>query len=320
MGANLSDSDLIGAYLSGADLRDSDLSGANLREVNLSDSDLSDSDLSDSDLSRANLSGSGLIGADLRDSDLIGAYLSGTDLIGADLSDSDLARSNFSDANLRGVDLSCSNLSNANLRDADLSNANLSNTNFSGANLSGANLSNANLLNSKLRNALLTRACIQDWKINAETDFAGVVCEYIYLKASQQERRPLTENFGLDEFAALVQTSLESIDLIFVDGIDWRAFLQSFQKLCSQFGDQAIGIQAIERKGEELIIRLEGSLAVDKSVIETTAKENYSRELQRMEASYKAQLQTQEDQLQHERQRNSQLLRIVEVMSEHTGP
>ena len=71
--ANLSRSDLSGAYLYGANL-----SGANL--------------------SRSDLSGAYLYGADLSRADLSGAYLYGADLSGADLSGADLSRADHLDA------------------------------------------------------------------------------------------------------------------------------------------------------------------------------------------------------------------------------
>ncbi|PHM05674.1 hypothetical protein [Nostoc sp. 'Peltigera malacea cyanobiont' DB3992] len=64
-----------------------------------------------------------------------------------------------------------------------------------------------------------------------QTNFTDVICDYIYLRQEQQERRPSSGNFSYGEFAQLFQKSLETLDLIFRNGIDWDAFAYSFKKL-----------------------------------------------------------------------------------------
>ena len=76
--ADLSETDLDGAWLSGADLRKADLS-----ETWLSGACLSGADLRGANLAGANLTEAYLRGADLRGADLPEAYLRGADLTGA---------------------------------------------------------------------------------------------------------------------------------------------------------------------------------------------------------------------------------------------
>ncbi|NET86392.1 MAG: CHAT domain-containing protein, partial [Moorea sp. SIO1F2] len=117
----------------------------------------------------------------------------------------DLIKINLTGANLRRANLSNVNLSKANLTGANLSHADLSNVILSGANLTGANLSHANLseadlveanltavqaLNTNFKKAFLTGACIQNWNINRATNLDGIICYYVYLRDSKQERRP----------------------------------------------------------------------------------------------------------------------------------
>jgi hypothetical protein len=162
-----------------------------------------------------------------------------------------------------------------------------------------------------------------------------VICEYFYLKhewSSEEtkyvfsDRRPSDPNsiFAPGEFTKLFQKALETVDLIFVDGIDWKAFFLSFQELRSQYDDENISIQAIEKKsGGAFVIRLEVSPGADKAAIEKQAKELYERERQLLEVRYQSQLQAKDAQitiyqewLNTERQRNTDLTGIVKTMAD----
>lgn len=276
----LIESDLSNATLVGATLRSAKLSYANLSDADLSDADIIGSHLAESKLIKANLTGSKIIGADLTSADLTNAELNSADLSYSDLTKANLFKANLSNAScveskLINTDLCSSSLRGANLRAADLYEANLC----------GADLIQSVVLRTNFRHTNLTGICIQDWNINSETNFNDVVCDYIFLKWDQQERRPLNGNFGPGEFTALIGKTLETIDLIFVDGIDWQAFFQSIQQLRSQFGDQEIGIQAIEKKdGGAFVVRLEAPPEADKGAIESVQKELYNTQLQLREA------------------------------------
>jgi uncharacterized protein YjbI with pentapeptide repeats len=333
---DLSDADLSGANLSGADLSDANLSGATL-----SGADLSGANLNGSNVSYANLSGASLSGADLSNAHFNDAILCYVNFNGANLCFADLSHADINGADLSYADLSYADLDGTRLSDADLSYADLNGADLSDADLSGADFRHAkaiatSFLNSDLTSATLTGACIQDWNINSGTRLDDVKCEYVYLKGecvywkAEQEkqyilsdRRPSDPNtfFSPGEFAQLFQKALETVDLIFADGIDWQAFFQSFQELRSQYDDENLSIQAIEKKsGGAFVIRLEVPPEADKGAIESQAKEFYSEKLKLLESSYQAQLQMQGAQLEHEKQRNSQLMRVVEVMAENTGP
>jgi len=261
-----------------------------------------------------------------------------------DLSNAYLGVGYLGDANLSGADLSGTYLSSAYLRDANLSNANLSGTDLRDANLSGTDLRDANLsnavlkasqfLSSNLTAATLTGACIQDWHINSATQLNDVLCEYVYLKGETNQegqnllsdRRPSNPDriFAPGEFSKLFQKALETVDLIFGDGIDWKAFFQSFQELRSQYDDDDLSIQAIEKKsGGAFVIRLEVPAEADKGAIESRAKELYERELQLQEAHYTALLQAKDGQimtyqvcLDSIRQSNTDLTGIIKTMAE----
>ena len=194
--------------------------------------------------------------------------------------------------------------------------------------MQGADLSNAQLVQTQLdqadlTGATLTGACIEDWNVNASTKLANVTCDYVYLKSNQQERRPSQGTFQPGEFAALFQQAVNTVDLIFKDGIDWQAFFQSFQDLRSQYADQDLSIQAIEKKrGGAFVVRLEVPPEVDKAVVEEKAKALYGEQLKQMESRYQQLLQLQgqqlddyRDQAQDLKQENNQLIGIVKTMA-----
>jgi uncharacterized protein YjbI with pentapeptide repeats len=148
--------------LSGADMRDSDFMGAMMRRANLSGCYLNPSHLYRADLRETNLSRALLNGANLRGADLRGANLEGADLDRAILSEA-----NLTGASLRRANLSRTNLDRANLTDADLTDAN-----FNGAALTRTNLSNANLAGTDFYEAVFNDTPV------AGAKFAGSIIGY----------------------------------------------------------------------------------------------------------------------------------------------
>ena len=283
---------------------------------------------------KADLSGADLSGVKLVAAELIGTNLSRVDLNGADLTIANLRETNLYKADLRRVNLRKAklhdaNLSNADLRDADLHDANLSGIDLSSLDLSGANLSRVQVLGTNFEQSILTGACVEDWNINNETRFDRAICAYIYLKVNQQERRPREGNFKPGEFAALFQQAVDTVDLIFKDGIDWQAFFHSFQVLQRQYADQELAIQAIEKKrGGAFIVRVEVAEDADKSAIESSAKELYATQLKALEAQYERQLRLQGEQhsaeiqrlIASERQEKATLMGVLTTMANNQGP
>lgn len=126
--------------ISGADVRNSDLMGAVLRRANLSGCYLNSCHMYHADLRESNLSNALLFGANMR----------GADLRDADLSGADLDRAVLSDANLSGANLTNANLQRTSLIGATLTGANLTGANFSGADLVRSDLTDAVLADSDL--------------------------------------------------------------------------------------------------------------------------------------------------------------------------
>ena len=165
--------------------------------------------------------------------------MSFTKLIEADLSKAELARANLIGANLNGINLcganlTGANLARANLHYADLRDSELRGAKLIGANLFGADLTRAQALMTNFSDSVLTKACLQDWNINDLTAFDNVSCQYFYSEIVQQGRRPRGGKFKPGEFTALFQQVVDTVDLIFIDGLDWQSFFASFQELRQQ--------------------------------------------------------------------------------------
>jgi uncharacterized protein YjbI with pentapeptide repeats/uncharacterized RDD family membrane protein YckC len=171
------------ADLSGADLRDSNLLGAVLGRVrmdrtNLMRVNLGKANLSGASLSGANLSSSQLVGANLHNTLLSQASLTGADLTQADLSGANLRGASLGEVTAIGSNIQGANLSQTNWQSADLSSADLTNTNWQNADLSSAtlesaNLTGANLQNANLRDADLSGANLRETKLDG-ANFQGV--------------------------------------------------------------------------------------------------------------------------------------------------
>ena len=291
--ADLSEADLVGAdlnyvNLSGADLVGADLSGADLSYVNLSNANLSGADLS-----RANISNANLGGANLSRANLSNANLSRLDLSGANLSNANLSRLDLSRLDLCGANLSGANLSNANLSRLDLSNANLSNANLSEANLSESSLERAQALGTNFTKTILTEACIKEWHINAATTLDGVVCTCIYRKQGKKERRPSdpSKAFAPGDFTKMHQQAQETLDLIFRNGVDWKAFAYAFQQLKIENEADELAIASIENKGDGVVvIRIKAAPTADKPKLHGDFMQVYEVVHKTLEAQYQARL------------------------------
>ena len=274
--------------LSQANFYKLNLSGANLNSVNFNETTLRKANLSLTNLSLANLTGTILVNAILQKADMSGAIL-----LEADLWEANLRRANLKKATLRSVNLSLATLEEANLYEADLSGANLWDANLSEAFLEKVNLSRITALETNFKGATLTGACIEDWNINSKTNFDNVICDYIYLKQGQQERRPAepNRNFQPGEFAKLVQKSLNTIDLIFSKGADWRAVAYSIKNTQVLNEDTSLAIQSIENKGDGVVlIKVNVPENADKGKIEGDFWQGYEFANKTLKEQYEARI------------------------------
>lgn len=161
----------------------------------------------------------------------------------------------FSGLNLRGAYLQNAELRRFNFTDTDLTGADMQ-----GADLRGSFLVRAQVIGVDFTNADLTGSCIEDWSINSQTCFTNVRCEYIYRKLDEHgepiERYPINRNFEPREFESLYQEVGNVVELIFKEGVNWRAFSFTLQKL--QVEDEGLGLQlkGIEKRGDLWVVKV----------------------------------------------------------------
>ncbi len=310
--ADLRGADLVHANLSNADLIEADLRGANLTGANLSETNLWQADLRGANLKqvfidrKTSLDGKwklvweivnqggahlDLAEADLREANLSEANLTGASLMSANLWGVDLREANLSGAdlwaaNLQGADLSHAQLSGADLWRANLTEADLSSACFKDANLTEAELCHTQVLGTDFERATLTAACIEDWKTNHQTYLQGVICTYVYLKENQQERCPHDPDKMLlpGEFTKLFQKTGETVDFDFEQGVDWRAFLQAFQTVQAQYGQEHCMIQLLKQKPNGVLtIGLKIGTGIHQKMVLQMLQTAYQKEQQRSE-------------------------------------
>lgn len=315
--------------LSGVSLKGANLTKANLKEVNLKSADLFEANLTEANLKRAFLVGADMGKVNLTKANLAGAFLSGVDLgranlTGADLTGAHLARADLTRADLTGADLTGADLTGAILKGANLTGACLRGAYVSKVDLTAAVLTKADLTeafliktqapNTDFNQAVLTAACIEDWNINSATQLDGVICDFIYLRLPD-ERCPIVENFAPGEFSKLFQKVCETIELTFLQGIDWKAFFASFQKVQRVKSEGAeLSIQAIEKKSDgAFIIRLSVPANVNKLEIETFWKKEYDLQLKALDGQGHYPLE--DERVEIYRLQGADLLEIVKQMA-----
>jgi uncharacterized protein YjbI with pentapeptide repeats len=199
----------------------------------------------------------------------------------------------FAQANLRGAYLDGANLQTANLRLANISEASLQY-----ANLAGANLTEVNAVNTDLRHATLTGACVENWNIDATTQLDEIDCQYIYLLNGQKERRPSSGEFQPGEFTKLFAEMFDTVDLIFRNGVDWKAFIAALKEVQVQNEDTPLQVQSIANKGDGVIVvKVHVPPDTDKEKIHQEFNQNYQLQLAAIEAQYKAQLTAKDEEI-----------------------
>jgi uncharacterized protein YjbI with pentapeptide repeats len=163
------------------------------------------------------------------------------------------------------LDFSQLNLRGAYLQDADLQRLVLIDTNLTGADLQGADLRGSILVRAQVvdvdfTDANLTGICIEDWSINSQTRFTNVQCDYIYRRLNEKgkptDRYPADRNFGPKEFAELYQEVSNVVELVFEEGVNWRAFSFGLQKL--QIDDDGLGLElrGVEKRSDRWVVKV----------------------------------------------------------------
>ncbi|MEH2259872.1 pentapeptide repeat-containing protein [Nostoc sp.] len=229
--------------------------------------------------------------------------------------------------NGRGKSYAGANLKGANLKDADLNKANLKGADiiaatFEGACLEWANLTITQAIYTNFTSAHMTGACIEAWNINSTTKLHNVNCRFIYLLeyprlgTDDRERRPSNGEFQPGEFTKLFEEVLNTVDLIFRNGIDWKAFVNAFQTVQDQNEDTELALQSIENKGDGVVVVKVGvPVDTDKKKIHSDFTQNYQLALQAVEEKYKAQLQAKDNEIVIYRQQSGEMAEIVKLLA-----
>ncbi|MBD2092502.1 pentapeptide repeat-containing protein [Microcoleus sp. FACHB-1515] len=247
--------------------------GLDLSGIRFDNSDLSYTDLRKTNLTRSSFSG--VVGLEL-------ARTEGTILEDPKIrkllttKDSGYAE-DFTDANLRGADLR-------------------------GADLREAILVRAQLLDADLSGANLTDACIQDWNINHNTRFTKVECKRVYLKRSPSghflEPKPDSGEFLPGEFEKWVTDIRDTIDLIFQNGLNWRAFAFSLTQTAIDHEGLDLAVRSIENKGDGVVVAKVGvSLETNKTAIHQQMTGHYQEAMLAIESGYELVLRAKDEEI-----------------------
>jgi uncharacterized protein YjbI with pentapeptide repeats len=245
-------------------------------------------------------------------SDLTDACFEGADLRHTDLRKATLTRTNFKNvtglelSRLQGTILEQPNvrklLTSRNGYGKDFTEADLSGADLRGADLREAVLVKAQLLNADLSGACLTDACIQDWNINHNTRFNNVDCKRVYLKRSPSghflEPKPDSGEFGPGEFEKWITDVRDTIDLIFQNGLNWRAFAFSLTQTAINNEGIDLSVRSIENKGDGVVVaKVSVSVDTNKTLIHREITEHYDGAVAAIAAKYELVLKAKDDEI-----------------------
>jgi uncharacterized protein YjbI with pentapeptide repeats len=286
--------------IGGTCFRKADLTNANFMQANLKSADFQNAHLTNTNFYFAKHLNQALVKhtilADQAVQDLVVTYR------GQDIS--------YVGRNLQGA-----YLPGADLRGADLTEADISGANMTGACLEQANLTKVHAIGTHLQQTQLTGACIEAWNIDSTTLLEEVVCDYIYLHNQKQERRPSSGIFAPGDFAELFQEIMHTLDLLFRDGIDQKAFNYSLHQLQVENDGLELSIQSLEKKSNgTLIVRVGVPEDIDKAKLHNDFFNSYELALKAITAQYQGQLQAKDDQIALYRQQQADWQVVLQLL------
>ncbi|KAM3089745.1 pentapeptide repeat-containing protein [Phormidesmis sp. 146-35] len=197
-------------------------------------------------------------------------------------------------------------------------NLDLSNVNLRGANLNHANLTKTLAVGADFNQACLTGACLESWNIDHTTKLDHVDCQYVFLleqpnKFGSRERRPHDSDkvFQPGDFEKLYAKIMTTMQLLLRNGVNPEAFAVAFQKLMQENPDiSPDSVQAIEKKGNDVLVTLQISEGTDKGKLEHTFDTAYQAKL---EAQKNAEL------LESEKRHNQELNHLALTLAQNTN-
>jgi uncharacterized protein YjbI with pentapeptide repeats len=220
-----------------------------------------------------------------------------------------LITKNGNKQSFRGLVLTGAYLAGADLREVDFTEAELSQANLEGANLIDSNLTKIQAIGTNFKNSQLTGVCIESWNIDSTTQLEQVICDYVYLLKYPQERRPSDGNFAAGGFTKFFQEILNTLDLIFQNGIDWDAFTISLQKLQIENEESELVIRSIENKGDGVVvIKVAITPDANKQSLHSSFTKQY---VQALEEKHRSELKSKDEQLALSGQHRLDLLELL---------
>jgi hypothetical protein len=132
----------------------------------------------------------------------------------------------------------------------------------------------------------------------------------------QQERRPSSNIFAPGEFTKLFQEVFNTVDLIFQDGVNWKAFVSAFKQVQVENEETELTVQSIENKGDGVIVvKVQVPLDADKEKIHSDFTQHYELRLQAQEQEYKAKLQMKESEIEIYKQKSVDMMEIIRLLA-----
>ena len=156
------------------------------------------------------------------------------------------------------------NLQGAFLQGADLREVDFTDSSLHGASLRHANLRDvlfvrARITSADLSGADLTGCCIKDWSTNRQTDFSGVICNYIYrdYEAGRPTNRyPKDRDFQAGEFEQLQKEADNSVELVFQGSANLRALDLTLEQFKLEENNLGLELEGIEKRGDSYIVKV----------------------------------------------------------------
>ena len=185
-----------------------------------------------------------------------------------------LVTSNGYRKSYQGMDLRGANLIGADLRYAKMQTADLSQATLEAANLKYAIFSQVQAIGTDFSSAQMTGVCgLGTWNIDNTTELEWVDCKWVCLLeepkpgTDDRERRPSSGEYQPLEFTSFFQEVVNTVDLIFNHGVDWKAFVASFQQVQVENQGIKLNIQSIENKGNGVVVKVSVPPDADKEKI-----------------------------------------------------
>ncbi|NES03901.1 MAG: pentapeptide repeat-containing protein [Okeania sp. SIO2F4] len=215
--------------------------------------------------------------------------------------------------NLRGANLRNADLTQSNLTIADLSEAALE-----GACLDGANLKEVLAIGTNFTQAKMTGVCLESWNINHTTILDEIETEYIYLlesakpQTNNRERRPSSGNFAPGDFTKLFAENFHTVDLIFRNGINGKAFMSAFQQVQKENEEVTLTIQSMENKGDGMVvIKISVPPEANKGKIHQQLTKFYQEDVGKLSEKYREKSLSQEEKISIYHQQSEYIMSFI---------